>query len=62
MDVYEKYDQYEDKWKTNRQKARLFKPGLYWCDCCDMNMVRDWVKCGVCGHRSGKRRNKERIQ
>lgn len=52
-------DEHEDKWKTNRQKRRLFKPGLYWCSGCDSNLVGDWKKCEVCGKRNGVKRNKK---
>ena len=57
--LMDKYEEHEDKWKTNRQKKRLFKAGLYWCSGCDCNLVGDWKKCEVCGHRNGVKRNKK---
>lgn len=52
------HDDYNDKWKTNRQKKLIYKSGLFWCWGCDRDYVNDWKKCDVCGTRNNKRRNK----
>ena len=52
------HEDYENDWKTNRQKKLEYKSGYYWCGKCDCFLVRDWEKCGNCGYRNSVRRNK----
>jgi len=42
---------------SNREKSRRPRGKRYWCDKCDANHVHSGEKCGVCGHKSGKKRD-----
>lgn len=42
----------------NREKARMAKYGLAWCDTCDREMVGDLGKCPNCG----KYHNRKKIR
>lgn len=39
--------------KTNRQKRQTPKTGVFWCDCCDAELVGNGAKCPRCKHIQG---------
>lgn len=47
--------------KTNREKVREPQPGkCFWCSGCDANIVKEGVKCEVCGRVNGRKRAPKR--
>jgi len=47
--------------KTNREKVREPQPGKgFWCSGCDANIVKEGVKCEVCGRVNGRKRAPKR--
>ena len=38
--------------KLNRLSARTPQSGLYWCSCCDRDLISAGQKCATCGARS----------
>ena len=44
--------------KPNRTKVMRSKKDSFWC-LCDRQLVNEWSKCPVCGHRNGIKRNKK---
>ena len=45
--------------KPNRIKSTAPKKDKFWCYSCDMQLVGEYSKCPVCGHRNGKKRLKK---
>lgn len=46
--------------KTNREKSREPRGHSFWCDKCDKDLVMAGQKCGVCGYKNGKKRDKHK--
>ena len=40
----------------NREKAKQAKYGWFWCNGCDRQLVRDGVKCPVCGVKNNPKK------
>lgn len=46
--------------KLNRLIARRPRGGIFWCGCCDRNMVRAGEKCEECGVRASPQQTRKR--
>ena len=46
----------EDYTPRNREKSKQAKYGFFWCNSCDRQLVRDGVKCPVCGTKNNPKK------
>ena len=47
--------------KTNRQKVQTTKKELFWCGCCDHDLISEWGKCGFCGAKNYKSKKRLKV-
>jgi rubrerythrin len=46
----------EEYTPRNREKSKQAKYGWFWCNSCDRQLVRDGVKCPVCGTKNNPKK------
>jgi rubrerythrin len=46
----------EEYTPRNREKSKQAKYGFFWCNFCDRQLVRDGVKCPVCGTKNNPKK------
>ena len=46
--------------KNNRLVARRPRSGIFWCGCCDRDMVSAGEKCKECGVRASPKQTRRR--